>query len=133
MCNPVTQGRETMTCLLTLVNTALLITILVIIVTVDCGNIEDFLYIAAGGYQDQLALIVDLSHPPKPFEECSNSPESGDPCHGLARGDECYVGEFYLLEPNHCNQCCFRLYDYDSCSGNVCECYANSGCIMSGV
>ena len=133
MCNPVTHGRETLTCLVSIYGAVIGTIIMIIILTKDCGSVEDLLYIAAGGYQDQLALIVDLSHSPKPFEVCTNSPESGDPCHGLARGDECFVGEFYLLEPNHCNQCCHRLYADDSCAGNVCECYTNSGCIMTGV
>lgn len=134
MCNPITQGRETITCLVAVYGAVISTVILILICTWNSPDLaETLLYIATGQYKDQLALVVDLSHPPKPYEVCSNDPESGDPCNGLARGDECYIGEFYLLYPNHCNWCCNRIYEDDSCTGNVCECYSNSGCIPEGV
>ncbi len=133
-CGPLACVRDNWTCLISTISFGLILAVLIEINVWSSPDLADtLLYIATGQYQEQLGLIVDISHTPKPFEVCINDPESGDPCNGLARGDECFVGEFYLLYPNHCNRCCNRLYQEGSCTGNECLCYSNSGCIPTGV
>jgi hypothetical protein len=110
-----------------------LVTMILVISPGNCESLDSFLYLlASGGLDAQLTKFIDLSHPPKPYEICTNSEESGDPCHGMMRGDECFIGEINLLRDTHCNRCCFHLYQDGSCDGDVCLCYTNSGCIMTG-
>lgn len=129
MCDPVGKLFQFVTGLLALCAAGFSLATLVVVSTHECGSWDDLLYLANGGLDDQLSTLFDLSHEPKPFEECTNDPNSGDPCNGLARNDECFVGQLYLLQDDHCNKCCDHLIMPDSCAGSVCRCYANSGCI----
>lgn len=72
-----------------------------------------------------IADYMDLSHYPKPDEEFAN-PEKGKCCNDLCVGDICFTGILYLNEPTHCNNCCFRLIEPNSCVNSACKCYTNS-------
>lgn len=110
---------------------ALSLTTMILVTTDDCDLMSDLVKLAGGGYKDDLAKIIDLSREPRPNEVCTNDPNSGDPCNGLARNDECTIGQLNLLRDDHCNNCCDRLILPDSCTETTCKCYSNSGCIQS--
>ena len=131
MCNPIDK-----TCMLVQnigvwLTVAFSLTTLVLVATDDCSSWNDIVALVSGGYEDDLAKVLDLSREPRPFELCTNDPNSGDPCNGLARNDPCVVGQLNLLQTDHCNRCCDRLILPDSCVGTTCRCYTNSGCIRS--
>jgi hypothetical protein len=96
----------------------------------DNAIIQELVSVFSGGQNTYLEMIFDLSHEPKPSELCTNNPESGDPCNGLARNDDCYTDwGVNLLKSNHCNKCCKHLILPGSCTVDLCKCYSNSGCI----
>lgn len=72
-----------------------------------------------------ISEYMDLSHYPKPDEIFVN-PSKGKACGDMGAGDVCFTGLLYLSESTHCNNCCFRLIEPDSCVNTVCKCYANS-------
>lgn len=118
-----------LTCL-TITNGLLLVVIALNIATLVEVNDSDQIdwalqYIDAQISSGAIAEYYDLSHYPKP-DEIFVSPSQGDCCDGLCAGSICFIGPLYLAEDTHCNHCCFRLLEPDSCVSDVCKCYANS-------